>query len=74
MATTTYFEERIKDMKQPRELDVIIGTTSFYGGVRQMYLKVFDEHLILDHDTAKRLSKAVYEVARYLGYAPDFEE
>jgi hypothetical protein len=72
MATTTYFEERIKDMKQPRELDVIIGTTSFYGGVRQMYLKVFDEHLILDDETAKRLCQAVYDVARELGYTRDF--
>jgi hypothetical protein len=73
MATTTYFEERIKDMKQPRELDVIIGETSFYGGMSHMYIKVFDEHLILNHDTAKRLSQAVYEVARFLGYTKDFE-
>jgi hypothetical protein len=73
MATTTYFEERIKDMKQPRSLDVVIGTTSFYGGVRQMYLKVFDEHLILDDDTAIGLCRAVYDVARELGYIRDPE-
>jgi hypothetical protein len=38
MATTTYFEERIRDLKQPRELEIVIGTTSFYGGEERLYL------------------------------------
>jgi hypothetical protein len=72
MATTTYFEERLHDMKQPRELDVVIGTSSFYGGVRHMYLKIFDQHLILDDDTGKRFAEAVHEIAIYMGWDKDF--
>jgi hypothetical protein len=72
MGTTVYFEERLKDMKHERELDVSFGTSGFYGGVPRLYIKVFDVHLILDDEMGKRLLEMMYEVAIYLGFARDF--
>jgi hypothetical protein len=73
MAGTTYFEERLKDLKKENcELDVSFGVSSFYGGVSRVYLKVFDVHLILDEEMGRKLTEQMYEVASFLGYARDF--
>jgi hypothetical protein len=72
MATTVFFEERLKDKKDNRSLDVEFGRTSYYHGENLIYLKVFDVGLILDEATGRRLSEAMYDVASYLGYARNF--
>ena len=72
MATTMFFHETIKDKGEERSLEIEFGRSSFYGGENLIYLNVRDEHLIIDEETGRRLSKAMYELASYLGYACDF--
>lgn len=71
MATTTFFEETLKDKKEDRSLEVSFGCSSFYGE-SLIYINVFGVSLILDDATGRRLSEAMYGLALFLGYARDF--
>jgi len=50
-----FFQETIKDKKENRSLEVEFGRSSYYGE-NLIYLRVWDESLILDEETGRRLS------------------
>ena len=59
MAGTTYFEERVRDLKRDRSFDLALGLSSFYGE-KLISRKVFDDTFILDEQTGRRLAEAMY--------------
>jgi hypothetical protein len=69
MATTQYFEKVITD-KQDKgiKLALELGSSSYYGGERLMYLTVDSKHLILDEKTGRELFAALDRLAASLGY------
>lgn len=75
MATTCYFEETIRDQGGKVTMDVEFGRSSFYSGCPipggtgndSIYLKVDDNSVIMDLETAKRFVEAVISVGRYHG-------
>ncbi|WP_205884800.1 hypothetical protein, partial [Escherichia coli] len=71
MATTVYFEETIVDQNGKEKMDVELGRSSFYSnckldngtlGSDSIYLRVNDEGVIMDRETAKRFVEAVISV------------
>lgn len=75
MATTVYFEERVRDQGGSLEMTLELGRSSFYAGCAvptgtgedSIYLKVNGEGVIMDRDTAKRFVEAVLSVGHYHG-------
>ena len=74
MATTCYFEEVITDQDGQEKLEVEFGRSSYYAnseldndtvGSDSIYLKVDEEGVIMDRDTAKRFVEAVISVGYY---------
>jgi hypothetical protein len=75
MATTVFFEETITDTRKgTSSFDIAFGRSSALGEGDLIYLKVFDDTFILDEQTGRRLSQAMFELASYLGYARDFDD
>lgn len=66
MATTMYFEERIKDQGGELAMDVEFGRSSFYEE-DSIYLNVNGESVIMDRPTAKRFVDAVISLGQYHG-------
>jgi hypothetical protein len=64
MATTTYFEETIRDQGGKESLDVELGRSSFYPE-DSIYLKVDGKSVVMDRATAKRFVEAVVRVGHY---------
>lgn len=73
MGTTMYFEGTLKDQfeKGGDEVDLEAGTTGFLSNGPQLYLKVDDKHVILDHETASKLCNALGRIGGYLGYGSE---
>ncbi|SAK74541.1 hypothetical protein AWB75_04157 [Caballeronia catudaia] len=66
MATTTYFEETIRDQGGKNSLNIEIGRSSFYPE-DSIYLTVEGKMVIMDRATAKRFVTAVVDVGGYHG-------
>lgn len=66
MATTMYFDERIKDQGGRETLEVEFGRSSFYPE-DSIYLTVEGRSVIMDRATAKRFVDAVVSVGHYHG-------
>lgn len=66
MATTTYFEETIRDQGGKTSLDVELGRSSFYPE-DSIYLTIDGKMVIMDRATAKRFVEAVVSVGHYHG-------
>ena len=64
MATTMYFEEKIKDQGGRISMDLEIGRSSYYSE-DSIYIRVNDKVVIMDRATAKRFAEAVVSVAQY---------
>ena len=67
MATTMYFEETIKGQGGEDQLEVELGTSSFYDD-HSIYLVVEGKGVVMDIETAKRFVDAVVSVGQYYGY------
>lgn len=66
MATTMYFEEKIKDQGGKHSMDLEIGRSSYYPE-DSIYIRVEGKTVIMDRATAKRFAEAVAAVGRYHG-------
>ncbi len=66
MATTTYFEEEVRDQGGKAKMMVEIGRSSFYSE-DSIYLKVDQKLVIMDLATAKRFVDAVISVGHFHG-------
>jgi hypothetical protein len=73
MAMTAYFEETITDKRNGITVDLAFGRSSAIGE-NLISLKIWDDTFILDEETGRRLARAMYELAFYLGYARDFDK
>lgn len=67
MATTTYFEETVKDQGGKTEMELEIGRSSFYPE-DSIYIVVDGKTVIMDRKTAKRFVEAVSSVGFYHGF------
>lgn len=65
MATTTFFEEEIKDQGGKATLELEFGRSSFYGN-NSFYIRVDGKPIIVDQETAKRIFSSMDKVAGYL--------
>lgn len=69
MGTTTYLDGTLYDQgDKAKSLEIDVGTTSYYGAGKQLYLTVEGRTVILDHASARELCDAFASVAAYLGY------
>ncbi|WP_076486425.1 hypothetical protein [Rhodobacter aestuarii] len=70
MGTTTYFEGTIKDQWEKGGDQVFLeaGTSGALGNGPQLYIKIDDKFLILDHETASKLCNALADIGTYLRY------
>lgn len=64
MATTMYFEEKIKDQGGKITMDLEFGRSSYYPE-DSIYLVVDGKTIIMDLKTAKRFVDAVISVGHY---------
>lgn len=67
MATTTYFEEMVKDQGGKTEMELEIGRSSFYPE-DSIYITVDGKTVIMDRKTAKQFVEAVNSVGFYHGF------
>ena len=75
MATTTYFEEEVKDQGGRGSLSIELGRSSYYAGCHvsggtgedSIYIAVDGKMVVMDLETAKRFVHAVVNVGRYHG-------
>jgi hypothetical protein len=67
MATTTYFEEIVRDQGDKASMKIELGRSSFYPE-DSIYLTVDGKTVIMDRATAKRFVEAVVEVGSYHGF------
>lgn len=67
MATTMFFEEKIKDQGDKASMDLEIGRSSFYPE-DSIYISVDGKTVIMDRATAKRFVDAVVSVGLYHGF------
>ena len=67
MATTMFFEEKIKDQGGKTSMDLEIGRSSFYAE-DSIYITVDDKTVIMDRETAKKFVDAVVSVGFYHGF------
>jgi hypothetical protein len=68
MATTMFFEEEIKDLKEPGSVELEFGRSSYYGGISRLYVKVDGKFMVLDEAQGRRLCAAMEDVRAYLQY------
>ena len=66
MATTMYFEEKVKDQGGKTSIDIELGRSSYYPE-DSIYLTVDGKTVIMDRATAKRFVDAVVSVGHYHG-------
>lgn len=66
MATTTYFDETIRDQGDKTSMNVEIGRSSFYPE-DSIYINIDGKLVIMDQATAKRFVEAVVSVGSYHG-------
>jgi len=67
MATTSYFEETIKDQGGKTEMELEVGRSSFYAE-DSIYITVDGKTVIMDRKTAKNFVEAVNSVGIYHGF------
>ncbi|MCA9452613.1 MAG: hypothetical protein KC587_12865 [Nitrospira sp.] len=67
MATTSYFEETIKDQGGKTEMELEVGRSSFYAE-DSIYIIVDGKTVIMDRKTAKKFVEAVNSVGIYHGF------
>ncbi|PTU66268.1 hypothetical protein DB032_15695 [Chromobacterium sp. Panama] len=67
MATTMYFEERVRDQGGKTSLDIEFGRSSSYPE-DSIYLTVDGKTVIMDRATAQRFVDAVVSVGHYHGF------
>jgi hypothetical protein len=65
MATTSYFDELIRDQGGSTTVELEFGRSSSYKK-DSLYITVDDKLIIVDRETAKRIIKKMNDVARYL--------
>lgn len=68
MATTTFFEEQIKDLKEPISVDLEFGRSSYYGGINRLYVKIDGRFMVLVESQGQRLCAAMDDLRAYLQY------
>lgn len=68
MATTTYFEKDVIDSADNGSMHVDVGTSSFAGNGRQLYINIDGKHLIMPDEDAELFCKAVAEIAVYMRF------
>ena len=66
MATTVYFEEKLKDQGEKESINVELGRSSFYPE-DSIYINVDGKMVIMDRAQAKRFVEAVVSVGHYHG-------
>jgi predicted acetyltransferase len=66
MATTTYFDEIMKDQGGKFSFEIELGRSSFYPE-DSIYLKIDGKTVIMDLATAKKFVNAVVAVGQYHG-------
>lgn len=66
MATTTYFDETIRDQGGKSSMRLELGRSSFYSE-DSIYLTVEGKTVTMDRATAKRFVDAVVGVGQYHG-------
>ena len=67
MATTTSFEQTIKDKKADKKIELEFGRSSFYGE-SLIYFKVDGKSVIVDEATGRKIYEAMDQLGGYLGY------
>ena len=68
MATTTFFEETVRDKERKSEtIDLEFGRSSYYGE-NLIYVRMDNRTVILDEPTGRRLCEAMSSVGRHLRY------
>ena len=67
MATTSYFEETIKDQGAKTEMELEVCRSSFYAE-DSIYIIVDGKTVIMDRKTAKKFVEAVNSVGIYHGF------
>ena len=67
MATTCFFEEKLKDKERDDRLDFEFGKTSWYGE-NLMYIRVGDTAVALDKAKGREVYEAMRSLGAYLGY------
>jgi len=71
MATTTFFEETVRDQDHKTSFEIELGRSSFYSGCKvasgdgedSIYLRINGEFLVMDRATAKKFAQGVHGVA-----------
>ncbi len=67
MATTMYFEETIVDQGGRATMELEIGRSSYYEE-DSVYIRIGNEAVCMNRETAQRFVKAVSEVGFYHGF------
>lgn len=67
MATTVYFEEKIKDQGDRSSMDLEIGRSSFYPE-DSIYITVDGKTVIMDRVTAKKFVDSIVSLGMYHGF------
>lgn len=67
MATTMYFDEKVKDLEKDVTLDIELGKSSFYGDTH-LYIRVDDKTIIMDGKTEKEFFESIERLGFYLGH------
>ncbi|RKZ70465.1 MAG: hypothetical protein DRR19_33360 [Candidatus Parabeggiatoa sp. nov. 1] len=67
MATTVFFEEKVKCQGGQKKMNVEFGKSSYYDE-NSIYLTVDDKSLVMDRKTAKKFVEAAAAVGRYFGF------
>jgi len=68
MATTMFFEEKLKDLQKPGSIELEFGRSSYYGGISRIYVNVDGKSVILDEAQGRRLCEAMDGLRAYLQY------
>jgi hypothetical protein len=67
VATTTYFDETISDLKADVKINLEFGRSSYYRE-NLMYFKIDDKLVIVNEETGKQIYEQMKSLAFYLGY------
>ena len=75
MATTEYFNEKVRDQGGKVSMNVEIGRSSYYSGcdlpsgagVDSIYLTVDDKTVLMDRETARSFIEAAMSLGFYFG-------
>ena len=69
MATTMFFEKKIRDKEEKNAtIDVEFGRSSFYGGESLMYFAIDGKSVIVNEKTGREIYDAMQSLGAYLGY------